>query len=194
MEKKLATETAQLRATYPDAEIELWCEDEHRLGLKPILRRVYVSEGETPIANVNWRYKWLWLYAFLHPKSGETYWWILPYVNTELFNKVLADFAREFNLGANKHILLAVDRAGWHTSNDLELPFGLHLTFLPSHSPELQPAERLWPIVDEPLANQSFETLDDLEEVLFHRCQSLLQQQDLIQGLTGFHWWIQIGA
>ena len=134
------------------------------------------------------------MYAFLHPKSGETYWWILPYVNTELFNKVLADFAREFNLGTNKHILLAVDRAGWHTSNDLELPFGLHLTFLPSHSPELQPAERLWPMVDEPIANQSFETLDDLEEVLFYRCQSLLQQQHLIQGLTGFHWWIKIGA
>ncbi|MBR8839239.1 MAG: hypothetical protein DSM106950_35870 [Stigonema ocellatum SAG 48.90 = DSM 106950] len=32
------------------------------------------------------------------------------------------------------------------------------------------------------------------EEILFHRCQSLLQQQDLIQGLTGFHWWIKIGT
>ncbi|MCC5644852.1 IS630 family transposase, partial [Nostoc sp. CHAB 5824] len=54
--------------------------------------------------------------------------------------------------------------------------------------------ERLWTIVDEPIANQSFATLDDLEEVLFERCQSLLQQQDLIQRLTGFHWWIQIGV
>ena len=87
-----------------------------------------------------------------------------------------------------------LNRAGWHTSKDLKLPEGLHLTLLPSHSPELQPAERLWPLVDEPIANQSFETLDDLEDVLFERCQSLLQQQDLIQGLTGFHWWIQIGA
>ena len=172
----------------------MWCEDEHRLGLKPILRRVYVPEGETPIADVNWRFKWLWLYAFVHPKTGETYWWILPYVNTELFNQVLADFACEFGLGANKHILLAVDRAGWHTSKNLEIPEGLHLTFLPSHSPELQPAERLWAVVDEPIANQSFETLNDLEDVLYHRCQSLLQQQDLIQGLTGFHWWIKIGV
>jgi transposase len=194
LEKKLATEVEQLQTTYPDAEIQLWCEDEHRLGLKPIIRRIYVPEGETPIANVNWRFKWLWLYAFAHPQTGETYWWILPYVNTELFNLVLEDFAREFGLGANKHILLVVDRAGWHTSHDLELPEGLHLTLLPSHSPELQPAERLWTIVDEPIVNRSFETLDDLEEVLFHRCQSLLQQQDLIRGLTGFHWWTQIGV
>lgn len=172
----------------------MWCEDEHRLGLKPILRRVYVPAGETPIADVNWRFKWLWLYAFLHPKTGETYWWILPYVNTKLFNQVLADFAQEFGLGANKRILLAVDQAGWHTTKDLEIPEGLHLMFLPSHSPELQPAERLWTLVDEPIANRSFETLHDLEDVLFHRCQSLLQQTELIRGLTGFHWWLQIGA
>lgn len=194
MEKKIATEVEQLQASYPDAEIQLWCEDEHRLGLKPVLRRVYVPEGERPIADVNWRFKWLWLYAFVHPKTGETYWWILPYVNTELFNQVLADFAQEFGLGANKRILLAVDQAGWHTSKSLQIPEGLHLTFLPSHSPELQPAERLWTLVDEPIANQSFETLDDLEDVLFHRCQSLLQQPDLIRGLTGFHWWLQTGA
>ena len=97
-------------------------------------------------------------------------------------------------MGVNKHILLAVDRAGWHISQDLKIPQGLHLTFLPPYSPELQPAERLWTLVDEPIANRSFETLDDLEEVLFHRCQSLLKQQELIQGLTGFHWWTKIGA
>lgn len=134
------------------------------------------------------------MYAFLHPQTGESYWWILPYVNTKLFNQVLADFAREFGLGADKRILLVVDQAGWHTSKNLELPEGLHLTFLPSHSPELQPAERLWTLVNEPIANQTFETLNDLEEIVFHRCQTLLQQQDLIQGLTSFHWWIKIGA
>lgn len=159
-----------------------------------MLRRVYVPEGENPIAQVNWRFKWLWLYAFVHPQTGETDWWILPYVNTKLFKRVLADFARKLQLGAKKRVLLAIDQAGWHISKKLQVPEGLDLILLPSHSPELQPAERLWTLVDQPIANRSFETLDDLEEVLFRRCQSLLQQQDLIRGLTGFHWWTQIGA
>ena len=60
---------------------------------------------------------WLWLYAFVHPKTGETYWWILPYVNTELFNKVLADFARQFNLGVDKHILLTSVRVKQNAAN-----------------------------------------------------------------------------
>jgi hypothetical protein len=59
--KKLNTELEALQQTYPEAAVELWCEDEHRVGLKPVLRRVYVPEGEVPIASVNWCFEWLWL-------------------------------------------------------------------------------------------------------------------------------------
>jgi hypothetical protein len=78
VEKKLHAEVEQLQTTYPEAKLELWCEDEHRLGLKPILRRVYVPEGVSPLAQVNWRFEWLWLYGFVHPRTGESYYWILP--------------------------------------------------------------------------------------------------------------------
>ena len=42
-----------------------------------------------------------------------------------------------------------LDQAGWHTTDQLVLPEGIDLFFLPSHSPELQPAERLWPLTNE---------------------------------------------
>jgi transposase len=102
--------------------------------------------------------------------------------------------AQHFGLGHNKRVLLALDQAGWHTSDQLQVPEGIHLMFIPSHSPELQPAERLWPLTNEPIANQSFQSLDELEEVLFHRCRPLLQQQELIRGLTFFHWWPRTAA
>ena len=97
----------------------------------------------------------------VHPESGETYWWILPQVNTELFSRVLTDFAREFQLNRNKRVLLVLDQAGWHISEDLELPEGLELYFLPPHSPELQPAERLWPLTNETVANSSPQSIDE---------------------------------
>lgn len=158
------------------------------------MRRVYVPEGETPIANVNWRYEWLWLYAFVHPQSGQTYYWILPDVNTELFNRVLADVAKEFGLGANKRFLIVLDCAGWHTSKNLMIPDGIHLLHLPSHSPELQPAERLWTLTNEPIANRTFDCLDELEAVLYSRCEYLLTQPEQIRGLTNFHWWPQTSS
>lgn len=102
------------------------------------------------------RYQWMYLYGFVEPKSGKTSWLLMPTVNTPVFALALAAFAQEQGAGPNKQILLVLDQAGWHTSCDLVVPEGLHLLFLPSHAPELQPAERLWPLSNEPLANRVF--------------------------------------
>ena len=134
MEKKLDLKVKFLQARYPEAEIEVWGMDEHRLGLHPILRRVWVPQGEQPIASVRQKYQWMWLYGFVHPESGETYWWILPHVNTKIFNQVLDDFATEYGLGKNKRVLLVIDQAGWHTSHSLKIPEGLDLIYLPAKS------------------------------------------------------------
>ena len=141
MEKKLNDKYQQLGRDNPQALVELWSMDEHRLGLKPIQRRIWAEIGENLTAEVNWKYQWLWLYGFVAPQSGETYFWILPHVNNELFLKVLEDFAQEFNLGEKKQVLLVLDGAGWHLSKKVteHLPKRLHLEFLPAYSPELQP-------------------------------------------------------
>jgi len=89
------------------------------------------------------------------------------------------------SLGKDKHIILTIDQAGWHISPQIRVPEGVHLEFRPSHSPELQPAERLWPLVNEAIANRSFQNLDELEEVLFQRCQVLLKQSSLIKQYFG---------
>ena len=189
--KKLQQEVKTVQAAHPDADVEAWAMDEHRIGLKPVLRKVWIPQGEQPLASVNWRFEWLWLYGFVHPNSGNTYWWLLPYVRIDLFNRVLADFAKHFGVGKHKRIVLTIDQAGWHTSKQVEVPEGIHLLLMPSHSPELQPAERLWPLTNEPIANKFFETLDELAQVLVERCRTLLKRPQLIAALTNFHWWPQ---
>ncbi len=194
--KKLNDKYQQLCQNNPNAIVELWSMDEHRLGLKPIQRQIWAEIGENLTADVNWKYQWLWLYGFVAPQSGETYFWILPQVNNQLFLQVLEDFAREFHLGENKQVMLVLDGAGWHISKAIteHLPPGLHLVeFIPAYSPELQPAERLWPIVDEPLVNRSFTDLKELEEILYTRCQVILKQPELVKGITNFSWWPQSG-
>jgi transposase len=74
-------------------------------------------------------------------------------------------------------------------SAKVELPAGIYLAPLPPYAPELQPAERLWALADEPLVNQSFASLDHLEEVLAQRCCILHDMQAQIAALTNFHWW-----
>lgn len=68
------------------------------------------------------------------------------------------------------------------------MPEGIHLEFLPSGSPELQPAERLWPLTNEVLANRLFEEIEELEEALVERCVELLDQAEAIRDLTNSRW------
>ena len=179
----------KLREAHPEAEVELWAEDEARLGLKPVIRRVWAPVGKRPIARLKRGYEWTYVYGFVRPESGEVYWLVLPTANVELFSMALDEFAKEVGAGEEVRILLVVDKAGWHIGGEVEIPEGIHLEFLPSGSPELMPAERLWPLTNEGVANRLFEEIEELEEALVERCVQLLDQPEAIRELTSYHWW-----
>ena len=107
------------------------------------------------------RYKWLHVTGFVQPTTGEVVWYLSTGLSKRLFAALLAAFARQVGAGRERHVVLVLDNAGWHGPEGLVVPDGVTLVFLPPYSPELQPAERLWPLVDEPVANRHFATLDD---------------------------------
>src|ERR671913_956217 len=173
VQKKLEQAVAEERAQHPDKPIEVWATDEHRIGLKPIIRRVWAPKGQRPIALGHHRSKGLSVTAFGQPISGETFWSISNGISKPFFAALLALFAREAGAGRDRIIVLGLDNAGWHTAPNLIVPNGLRLVYLPRYSPELQPAEHLWPVLDEPLVNRSFATLADLEQAVTERCRIL---------------------
>jgi len=179
----------ELTRTESAVPVEVWAFDEHRIGLKPIVRTIWARRGCRPVAPGHQRFQWLYIYGFVRPATGELVWYIADSVNTALFGALLAAFARTVGAGPEKHVIVVLDGAGWHVGRDLEIPDGVELMFLPPYSPELQPAERLWPLTDEPIANEYFETLDDLDHVLAQWCCTLADDQDPIQAHTHFHWW-----
>ena len=162
------------------------------MGLKPVIRRVvWAPVGRRPVARFKRGYKWTYLYGFVRPESGEVYWLILPTVNVELFSMALNEFASVVGAGKDKRILLVVDQAGWHTGKEVKVPEGIHLEFLAAGSPELMPAERLWMLTNEAVANELFEEIEEIEEALVERCIELLDQTEAIRDLTNYHWWPQ---
>lgn len=145
--------------------------------------------GSRPRAVGRRRYQWTYLYAFVRPATGEVQWLILPTVSVAVFSIALEHFARAVGAGPKRRVILVLDGAGWHTGKELHIPDGIELLQLPPYSPELQPAERLWPLVNEAFANRSIETLDELERLLVDRCRSLTAQPEHLRGVTHFHWW-----
>jgi len=163
--------------------------DEHRIGLKPILRKVWCRKGQRPVVPVQHRYEWLYVYGFVRPTTGDTYWLLLPTVSSAAFTLAVQEFAHGIGAGMGKQIVLVVDQAGWHRSRQVVLPVGVHVTFLPAYSPELQPAERLWTLTNEALVNRHFATLDELQTVQAERCRTLRMLPTMVQAHTLFHWW-----
>lgn len=101
----LPLKVKKLEEKYPEAEIELWFFDEHRVGLKPILRKVWSPIGERPTAVVSHRYEWLYVYGFVKPKTGETLWYLIPRVNTLWLNLVYESFAIDAGISEKKSLI-----------------------------------------------------------------------------------------
>ena len=74
----------------------------------------------------------------------------------------------------------------------MTVPEGVRLVFLPAYTPELQPAETLWPLVDEPIVNKRVPDLQTLEQVISERCARLATDRQTLKSRAGFHWWPKI--
>jgi transposase len=168
---------------------ELCATDEHRIGLKPLLRRIWTAIGQRPIAPVQHRYAWRDLVGFVRLASGRTLFHLGASVSIPRFEAELTAFALQAGAGPHKQIILILDRAGWHSSQRLRVPDHIHLLFPPPYSPELQPAEHLWPLTNTPLINRHFQTIEELEEAQPAYYAAFQRQPERIRSTTLFHCW-----
>jgi transposase len=175
----------------PQACVERWATDEHRIGRKPLLRRLWASIGQRPTAVVQHRDAWRYVVGFVQPASGRTRFHLATSVSIPLFEAELAAFARQAGASPGKPIVLVLDRAGWHTSLRLRVPDHLHLLFLPPSSPEVPPADHLWPLTNDVLVNRHFASIEELENAPLAHGAALQQQPARIRSTTRFHWWPQ---
>src|SRR5207244_6669086 len=111
---QLAGRLASLRREHPDRVVELWCEDEARLGLKPVARRVWALKGTRPTSNGRHKFESVFVYGFAHPGSGRSRFLMMPTANTEQMGRAMAEFASWAELEGPKVLVLLVERAGWH--------------------------------------------------------------------------------
>lgn len=181
-----------MRAANPGKAVEVWAEDEARLGLKPVTRRVWWLKGCRPRSCGRTKYEWLYVYGFARPRTGDTFTAILPRVNVERMADALAAFAAHADPDGTKVRALVVDNAGWHRAKRLAVPPNVRLHFLPPCTPGLQPVEPFWALVREAVANETYDRLSDLRRVIRRRCQRLAGDQATVLGAVGFRWAVHL--
>ena len=122
--------------------IEIWFQDEARIGQKGTLTRLWARIGSRPRAPRDSRYEWAYLFGAVCPERATGVALVMPYANSEAMNLHLREIGRAVAPGA--HAILVLDGAGWHTSHILTPPDNLTLLCLPPYSPELNPVENVW--------------------------------------------------
>ena len=160
---------ANIREGLPaGTEIELWWQDEARVGQKNKIIRRWAKRGTRPRAPHDQRTKWAYIFGAICPAKGKGAGLIMPWCDTPAMDLHLAEISKAVDPGA--HAVVIVDQAGWHMSAKLVIPDNITLMALPPRSPELNPVENVWQYLrDNWLSNRVFKSYDD---IVAHCCEA----------------------
>ncbi|MDW7682041.1 MAG: IS630 family transposase [bacterium] len=142
------------------SSVKVFFFDEGRFGLQSTVMRIWAVKGKPLEIKVKQGYDNFYIYSSVCPHKGDSFTLFMPEVNTDMMNCYLKELQKEF---PDKKIILIMDRAAWHTSDDLLEFENIKIILLPPYSPELNPIERLWWwLKKEKIHNRVFKSLDEL--------------------------------
>lgn len=129
--------------------------------------------------------QYTYAYSAVCPETGELYSLILPYANTECMDVFLDGLSEKFE---NYRIIIAMDRASWHTGDKVKKHDNIVPLFQPAHSPKLNPVENLWHHIREngKFKNTTFKSLDEVELRLSDVLKNI--DQETAKSVCLFHW------
>ena len=175
----------KVRQKHTDKRIEVWFQDEARIGQQGTLTRVWGQRGSRPRAVKQTEYKWGYIFGAVNPETGASSALISPTVNTELMSAHLQMIAEE--AGDDVHVVLVLDGAGWHVSKKLRVPSSMTLLFLPPYSPELMPMERVWAWMRQhTLSNRVFADEEAIDAAVAASWNTLTPAR--LQSITATRW------
>ena len=150
------------------AKIEVWFQDEARVGQKNKRTRRWARRGIRPSAPHDQRTQSAYIFGAICPAEGKGAGLVLPFCNTAAMALHLEEISLAVAEGA--HAVLLMDQAGWHTSAKLHIPANITIVPLPARSPELNPVENVWQFMrDNWLSNRVFDSFDDIVD---HCCDA----------------------
>jgi hypothetical protein len=167
--------------------IEVWFQDEARVGQQGTLTRIWARRGSRPRAPRDRRYAWAYLFGAVCPERAIGAGLVLPYANTEAMGLHLAEIGRHVASGA--HGVVVLDGAGWRGAGNLVVPANLTLLPLPRYSPELNPVENVWEYLRQnQLGLRVWPDYAAIVETCCTAWNALMREPDRIASITRREW------
>ncbi len=126
---------AEIRAAHPGRRIELWFQDEARIGQKNKLTRRWAKRGTRPRAPHDQRTAWAYIFGAICPAEGKGAGIVMPFCDTPAMQAHLGEISAA--VAPDAHAVLILDKAGWHLARALVVvPRNITILPLPPRSPE----------------------------------------------------------
>lgn len=168
-------------------KIEVWFQDEARIGQKNGRTRIWAKKGTRPRLPADQRYQNAYLFRAICPMHGKGAGLVLPVANTDAMQQHLEEIS--LHVARGSHGVVLMDRAGWHRTGQLNIPKNLTIILLPPRSPELNPVENVWQYLRQNwLSNRVFA---DYEAVLDASCDAwnrIIALPDTIRSIGWRDW------
>ncbi|MCI5059205.1 MAG: transposase [Flavobacteriales bacterium] len=103
-------------------KVDIWFEDESRIGQKGTLSRIWAQKGTRPRVVRQQQYLYQYIFGAVCPKLGIGAAIVAPNVNIETMQKILEEISLHVQKG--RRAVVVLDQAGWHVSNSKQpIPF-----------------------------------------------------------------------
>src|ERR1700758_4672523 len=171
----------------PDTPVEVWFQDEMRVGQKNKLTYRWARKGSRPRAAHDQRTQSTYLFGAVCPELGTGAALVLPFCNSEAMQLHLDEIATKVTPGA--HAIIILDQAGWHGAKQLKVPHNISLLPLPPRSPELNSQENIWQFMRQNwLSNRVFKSFDDIVDHCCYAWNTLIDQPWKIMSIALRDW------
>lgn len=126
--------------------------------------------------------EYTYVFSAVCPETGELYSLIMPHADSETMNIFLKALSEQQQ---DERIILCMDKAGWHTTKQLNIPKNIILWFLPPYSPELNPVELIWrELRGKYFNNKTFSSLNEVDDHLEFALIDFVKDRESIKKLT----------
>ena len=161
-------------------------QDEARFGRLSDPRKCWAPAPLRPVVPVALVREYTYAYAAVTPADGTLDWMLAPKMNTINMSAFLNHVSQRH---PDDFVVMVLDGASSHRSQDLRVPKNMATLRLPPYSPELNPAERLWDdIREKEFANRVFGSLGAAIAQAAIGLKRLENAPAALRSLTGWDW------
>ena len=180
-------EVKSIKKNIKNKKIEVWWQDESRVGQQGSLSRVWAAKGTRPRVVRQRQFLNTYIFGACCPEKDKGCALILPECHTGMMQLHLDEISK--NVEEKFHAIIIIDRASWHTTEALNIPENISLLPLPAYSPELNPMEQVWQkIKGDSLTNTTFKNYDDIVERCASAWNSFCDKDGNINNLCSRSW------